>query len=135
MQGFSVSHLGSSTQFPLRAGAEGPVEETVIIAAAGVGVGVCHGESASHAFTEHISTIKAHQIRSSTENIDHWSHRFWKRNMRGPIPRRNRPEADPPPLQGSGQSEYTYSLVFLSFLLALESVCFLWVLFAGRLHG
>lgn len=78
MQGFSVSRLGPSTQFPLRAGAEGPVEGQVITVATGVGVGGRHGESTSHAFTEHIAAIKAHQIRSITENIDHWLHRFGK---------------------------------------------------------
>lgn len=92
--------------------------------------GCCTGESAPQAIMEHISTIKAHQIRSSTESTDHWSHRFGKGIGEGPSPG----GIGLPPLRGSGQSEHICSLVSFSFLLALESVCFR-VLFAGRLQG
>lgn len=85
--------------------------------------GCCNGESAPQAIMEHISTIKAHQIRSSTESTGHWSHRFGKGIGEGPSPGGIDPRRTYLPCEG----QVSLSISALWFPLAF---CLLWKVFA-----
>lgn len=89
-----VSCLGSSTQFPLRAGPEGPVEGQVITATA--------AEVLQRSL--HLMSPPSTFLQSKLTELDPAPKTLiigctvWERDYEGPIPRRIRPKADPPPL-------------------------------------